>query len=561
MRKFLKQNILEMFRTLYEAHGDIKRLIDKKDYENACTLLGECQEVAVQIGTAIDESEGEGSVAVSFLEEYCEVLYEVAAGIADTNTGVRARKSLDKKLINAENSVRNDIKVKLEIVFCPYKASMWDSLESVWKAADDDPDCDAYVVPIPYYDRNPDRSFGEFHYEGGDFPHYVPVTHYEAYNFEKRRPDVIYIHNPYDAGNYVTSVDPRFYSGELKKWTECLVYIPYFVLAEPNPEDENCVDAVSHFVLTSGVFNADKVVVQSEAMKQVYVKVLLKRFGDTADNRKIFNNKILGTGSPKFDKVAASSNDNIDIPDEWLKIIRKPDGTCKKVVFYNTSVVALLKHNEKVFEKMNSVFKVFYEYKDDIALLWRPHPLIKATIESMRPTLLKAYSEIVERYISEGWGIYDDTPDLDRAIALSDVYMGDTSSVVQLYEIAGKTVYVLGYTAFEYGENTKENFYLNFTSAVNVDNTLYFAEYDFNSLFSYDISTNRIKYEACFEAEKFLQFDLYKDCISYNDKIYFFPCWAKQIAEYDIYTKEINYFGVSEWDATLKTGVWHTYRK
>ena len=27
-------------------------------------------------------------------------------------------------------------------------------------------ECDVYVVPIPYYDRNPDRTFGEYHYEG-----------------------------------------------------------------------------------------------------------------------------------------------------------------------------------------------------------------------------------------------------------------------------------------------------------------------------------------------------------------------------------------------------------
>ena len=30
------------------------------------------------------------------------------------------------------------------------------------------------------------------------------------------------------------------------------------------------------------------------------------------------------------------------------------------------------------------------------------------------------------------WGNYDDTPDLDRALILSDAYYGDGSSVVQL---------------------------------------------------------------------------------------------------------------------------------
>ena len=106
---------------------------------------------------------------------------------------------------------------------------MWDSLERVWRAADADPDCDAYVVPIPYYDKNQDGSLGAFHYEGDLLPSYVPVTHYDEYRIENREPDAIFIHNPYDDYNRVTSVEPRFYSRELKKYTECLVYVPYFI--------------------------------------------------------------------------------------------------------------------------------------------------------------------------------------------------------------------------------------------------------------------------------------------------------------------------------------------
>ena len=42
----------------------------------------------------------------------------------------------------------------------------------------------------------------------------------KEYDIEKRRPDVIYIHNPYDKGNFVTSVHPAFYSDELKKYVK-----------------------------------------------------------------------------------------------------------------------------------------------------------------------------------------------------------------------------------------------------------------------------------------------------------------------------------------------------
>lgn len=142
------------------------------------------------------------------MEAYCELayqLYEEQQQWQEINqeenqaiNGNRIYKSLRKSLIQIENSVKHDIQERQEVVFLPYKASMWDSLESVWQAADADPDCDAYVIPIPYYERNPDGSLGTYHYEGNDLPDYVPVVPYETYNIESKRPDVIYIHNSYD---------------------------------------------------------------------------------------------------------------------------------------------------------------------------------------------------------------------------------------------------------------------------------------------------------------------------------------------------------------------------
>ena len=95
-----------------------------------------------------------------------------------------------------------------------------------------------------------------------------------------------------------------------------------------------------------------------------------------------------------------------------------------------------------MLEKIKNVLEIFYENKDEVALLWRPHPLIKATIESMRPQLWHDYKQIVDKYIADGWGIYDDTSDLDRAIALSDGYYGDPSSVVQLCQKADMPIMI-----------------------------------------------------------------------------------------------------------------------
>ena len=152
---------------------------------------------------------------------------------------------------------------KKEMVFLPYKASMWDSLESVWRAAYEDKDnCLAYVIPIPYCDRNPDGTAKEWHCERDLFPKDVSTLDWQEVDLKAMHPDVIFIHNPYDDCNCVTSVDSAFYSGNLKTYTDRLVYIPYFVTGGKNIPD--------HFCQAPGIFNANYVICESEAIKEIY---------------------------------------------------------------------------------------------------------------------------------------------------------------------------------------------------------------------------------------------------------------------------------------------------
>ena len=441
MRKAQKRQVEDFVESLRQAHVEIKKAILNKN-TLALELLEQCQDGAIRLGTMIETLEGEGFGTVPLLEDYCEIVYQIHVEIQQELpvNGELVYDRLYQALRKVEYSVREDIKVRKEAVFLPYKASMWDSLESVWQAADEDPECDAYVIPIPYYDKNPDGSFREMHYEGGLYPDYVPITRYDAYDFETRKPDLIFIHNPYDECNYVTSVHPYFYSKNLKKFTEKLVYIPYFILSEIDPDNQQAVEGIEHFCTVPAVVNADRVIVQSEDMKKVYVNVLTKETGE--NTRTYWEGKILGLGSPKLDKVLRTAEEECNLPKEWKRIVLKEDGSRKKVILYNTSVTALLKQEYKMLRKMESVFQTFKASWEDVALLWRPHPLIQATIESMRPQLWLDYQKIVEQFQSEGWGIYDDSVELDRAIALCDAYYGDGSSLVQLCQKAGKPVMI-----------------------------------------------------------------------------------------------------------------------
>lgn len=526
MRRTYKQQAENFIKLLEQAHEEIKKFLKNKDYLSVKELLGQCQEGALELGGFIEKTEKPDIHIISLLEKYCELLYAVyeEIGREQSINADKIYKKLRQSMLKVENSLKNDIRTTYEIVFMPYKASMWDSLESVWKAAKEDSDCDVYVVPIPYYDKNSDQSFGALHYEGGDFPEDVPITHYAAYDLEKRRPDIVYIHNPYDENNYVTSVAPRFYAPELKEHTDCLAYIPYCVYEEKeNPESDDTIAYCSRYI-TNGILYADKVILQSEKFRRIMINTLQTYCGM---DRSYWENKVLGLGSPKYDRIFDTDRDIRHMPEEWKRLAIKPDGSRKKVVFYNTSLGALLQYSEQMLEKIQSVLRFFYEKREEYVLLWRPHPLVKATIESMRPELWEKYKEITDTYREAGWGIYDDTPDFHAAFALSDAYYGDYSSLVLLYRETGKPLLEQNVNITDYRTRlTTDILYFD-------GECLWGTAREFNGLFRIDPETYEVQYMGQFPGEKAEGYRLFWGIAECSGKLYFCPYNAKNIAVYD----------------------------
>lgn len=449
MERYRKKDLLQIVAALIQANDTVNKAVSSSGQELSA-VLAKCQEAAIGMGNHIEALGDRYAPIVKILEDYCENIYQLSRIVSDEilpavkeKEGRKLHKRIRRQLMQLQNGVVYELPAdRKEVVFLPYKASMWDSLESVWRAAEADENTDAYVIPIPYYDKNVDESFREEHYEGGMFPDYVPITRYDEYDFEERKPDVIFIHNAYDDWNIVTSVHPFFYSGNLKRFTEQLVYIPYFILGEIDPEDHDQVGKIEHFCTIPGVINADKIIVQSENMRKAYIDILRAFAAKQGIEGIDWEGKILALGSPKIDKVRRSGKEDLQIPEEWLKVIKKPDGSWKKIIFYNTSVNGILQHGEQMLAKIRDVLDVFRLDQEETALLWRPHPLMQATLKTMRPEFFDAYTEMVERYKESGYGIYDDSPDIDRAVMLCDAYYGDYSSIVYMCQEAGKPIMI-----------------------------------------------------------------------------------------------------------------------
>ena len=355
-------------------------------------------------------------------KEYLELLDKFKESVSKINLGDAAEISNRLKELISESVI-------YKVVFMPYKASMWDSLESIWMAADKDERCDALVVPITYYELDgncePLNKINERYL----FPEYVNTINDEEYDLENDLPDIIYIHNPYDEFNKVTHVESRYYSYNLKKYCSKLVYIPYY----------KWVDGVSSTSFKSAMYYADYIVQSSddavkrciEASPEYATSLGL----ETIVVRKAMEKKLINLGSPEVDKVLSLSKDNVPMPDDWKgKVIKS-----RVNVVYNTTLDEICKF--RTFDKVKETLAFFKENSEKAFVIWRPHPLMKQNLTSMLPNLVNEYNEIMNEFVNGDYGVLDANPSMHYAMFWSDMYYGyKTSSMTELYKYTGKII-------------------------------------------------------------------------------------------------------------------------
>lgn len=408
---------------------------------------------------------------------------------------------------------------KKKIVFLPYKASMWDSLESIWRAAVQDKErCDTYVVPIPYADRNPDGTPKEWICEAADFPNEVPVLDYRNFDLEGMHPDIIYIHNPYDQCNAATSVDSRYYSWNLKKCADKVVYVPYFIVGDRWPELHRYLSCYDH---------VDKIVVQRENM-EIVPRALSDMLESQVEHMSDYipAEKLLPLGTPKLDRIFYCEK-HLNLPAEWTDFAQG-----RKIIMYNTSISGILTHTIKFLNKMAYVFDSFAERKD-VVLLWRPHPLMESCIQSVNSALYDKYMQLKRRFIEEKIGIFDATPDIDMTIAAVDAYLGESSSsVVQLFGFAGKPIFFTDEMTIWQKPTMEERASVQFGCNAVEPECIWFTAEGYNTFCCMDRQTGEITPLLQFPDHPYST-GFYNAFLRIGSKFYFSPGRAKEICEYD----------------------------
>ena len=253
---------------------------------------------------------------------------------------------------------------------------MWDSFASIFEAAKEDENCEAYVMPIPYYDKDQEGNLTEMHDESESYPDDIGIISWQDNQADEIDPDVIFIHNPYDGNNMVTSIHPKYYTNKLVCKDRVVIYVPYYV---SYTDDEG----ISISIGGAEVY-ADYVIAQSEWYKKRFEQLIdnYKRTNGMLNDLIVFydnGNKFIVLENPKYDKIRNLPKYEYPLKDDWKEKLLDASGNKKFTVLLDTTIEVLTKGKEKTLKKVEEVIG-FFEKQKDFALIWRPHPLMKPTL-------------------------------------------------------------------------------------------------------------------------------------------------------------------------------------
>ncbi len=305
----------------------------------------------------------------------------------------------------------------MRICFMPYKASLWDCMHTVWQAAINDPECEVKVIPIPYSEIVEGVPVA-VHDESDQFPAEVMVESHETFDVHSFGPDIIYLHNVFDIFNVVTRIPQRFFASTLKNTGASIVYLPYYLSGGALTESHGSLPSYD---------NVDWIITQTPQMAHHFSP----RYRD----------KLLPWGSAKTDLVVRATSTNSTVPlqtPDWVSHLRG-----RTAVFLNTGIATVLAAGSAYFTRLKQVIAAV-EQRRDIVLIWRPHPLLEATLTSQAPLVRVAYNALRKTATSSQAVLIDTTTDLSAALHWCSAYLGEpTSSAAHYFGAAGKPVLLL----------------------------------------------------------------------------------------------------------------------
>ena len=190
----------------------------------------------------------------------------------------------------------------------------------------------------------------------------------------------------------------------------------------------------------------------------------------------------LNLGHPALDGIYQKFQEEENIPKEWKEKIKK-----RKVFLWN----AVHGYEESLFKgtTFHNVFNYIIDYfsnKEDIALIFRPHPLIFKELINNSIVTREDIDEF-KKYCNESSNIIlDETLECFNAFQVSDALISDLSGLMFSYLFTNKPVLYLNRKNVELNENMNKLYYL-----ANIDEDVMSDAFDEIDKFIKNVCNNR----------------------------------------------------------------------
>ena len=325
-----KQLLKEMLHSLEQTVSNlkqvrsisIKEVSDRKIYGNLSSSkntqekeqliqknlvqLENMQQTAIDMGTLIESVKGEGTQTVKCLEELCELIYECSVQLGQADDIAACITAMQNKIVETEQFLQTELLAQNQVVIFIDKAEHWHFVEWYWKKLIKTGNTDIFIVPLPYFYKNYDGTCYASKYEFEEIKKCIDssiqrsrdknvesctkVVEYNEFDVKLHHPEQIIIQNPCDEWNQAITLLEDYYSRNLQKYTDQLVYIVPFRVEEFTKANYREYHNMQYYCTMPGVVRADVVYVQSENMREVYIQKLIEFAGE--DTRAVWKKKI-----------------------------------------------------------------------------------------------------------------------------------------------------------------------------------------------------------------------------------------------------------------------------
>lgn len=424
--------------------------------------LSECQQLLVDMGTLIENVKGEDSSKpiIEIIQNFCDELFDLYNLITTHNSGnSELTNSKDKsfsygeKLIYKIGIIKKCFKETTEIIekhiinreeilFLTIGPKEWNGFKNLYEQLLMEDRADICVVPLPLLFKDyvgqiyasDDEIIANTHLD--DYPENVKLSLWTDYNLALHHPEKIYIQSPYDGENPCLTVPPNYYAKDLRNYTERLIYIPPFKTDEFKEKDYTDFYNLKHYVTAPGVIYSDEVIVQSDNIREQYIKKLISfSGGETKDawikKIKVDNQQIKGSGkrTEKKKKIFYLIG---------LNELSENNKTNAEAVISDSS-------KDNIIEKIKLRIELFNKNKEDVETMVGFYPPDLNTWNNVSSRKTKELTDLLSSYGYEYIMPELDNTELEKIVAEYDAYYGSPSPLVTIFSYNKKPVMIADY--------------------------------------------------------------------------------------------------------------------